>query len=249
MAHPAEATFHETRDHRRAGDEALKLDVITCNSCPSAKTGKAEKAEASLEEMCADFVSGNESVKPEVQSFNAALDARSKSAASAAPPRVEQILSRACQRFESGELGANPNAASCATVISCWANKSRQRAGGAELAARAHTCCVTHNQNPAAAVQQLFVSQVIERVPKLLAETKSHSKQVGHVIASSQTKLLLRARSILKNLALHLFLPQSLSHEHHGDLFVQPTAFQPAWKDQSCSLILILLDPKIFCWS
>ena len=67
-ANRAETAVGEMRGCCEAGDEVLKPGVISCSSVISAraKTGKAEKAEALQDEICFDFVSGDESAEPNV---------------------------------------------------------------------------------------------------------------------------------------------------------------------------------------
>jgi pentatricopeptide repeat protein len=70
------------QDRYKASDQVLKPNVISYSSVINAyaKTGQAEKAEASLDEMYAAFVNDNESMNPNVRSLAAVLDAWSKSA-------------------------------------------------------------------------------------------------------------------------------------------------------------------------
>jgi pentatricopeptide repeat protein len=61
----------------KGGDEDMKPGVITYSSVINAhaQQGNAERAEALWEEMYLDFMNGNESAKPNIQSLNIVLDA------------------------------------------------------------------------------------------------------------------------------------------------------------------------------
>jgi pentatricopeptide repeat protein len=91
-----------------------------------ARRGKAVKAEALLESMIEDCLSGNESVRPNVISFSVVLNAWSKCRSNEAPERAEAVLSRMRELYQTdGEKwDTKPNAVSYTSVMDCWA-KSR----------------------------------------------------------------------------------------------------------------------------
>jgi pentatricopeptide repeat protein len=118
----AEALFREMKTRYESGDVGLRPDRLAyCNMINAASnSGGFLYAEQLLWEMVDEYLKGNATCKPCARSFNTILSVWSKSSATYAPERAEELVRRWIRLNDKGLLDIEPDGWSYSLVLKCW---------------------------------------------------------------------------------------------------------------------------------
>jgi len=113
---------------KRMFNAGVELDIVSYNSLMSvySQQGQAEYAEALLQELVSAWLQDKQTVKPDLITFNSAVNAWSRSNDMNAAERAQDLLRRLLDPSDFGRLGLAPDVYTLNSVLLCWARSQHE---------------------------------------------------------------------------------------------------------------------------